>query len=299
MDAGQDDPVVQHRRLRVELRRTRQESKLTQRDVARAMDWSTSKLVRIESGEVRISPNDLKALLRHYGVRDGRRVEDLVEMARAARKQTWTKFRDVYPSNFLKYVGYETSARIIRGYDPLLVPGLLQIEEYAREVLANAGRGRVGYSSENGIPADFVERRWLVRKLRQQLHERDDPPRMSFVLDEAVIRRQIGGPEIMCRQLERLSEWQRRPHVTVQILPFEIGAYDGMRTAFMMLDFLSDDDVLLYLEDLEEGTIDDDPERTGFFIDVFLGLEECALSPDESATLVADAARQMRSRLSA
>jgi transcriptional regulator with XRE-family HTH domain len=297
MVGDQENPVVQHRRLRAELRRMRQLAKLTQRDVAQAMDWSTSKLVRIESGEVGISSNDLRMLLRHYGVRDRQLADELVEMARNARKDMWKDYRDVYSLRFLRFVGNEASARIIRGYDSLLIPGLLQTEAYAREVLTYVGQGSLGYAGED-LPVDVVERRWHLRRQRQLLHERDDPPKMSFVLDEAVIRRQIGGPEIMSHQLRQLCDWQRRPHVTVRVLPFEIGAYRGMRIPFMMLDFMSDDDDLLYLEDNDEREtrIADDPARTGIFIDIFLGLEERALSPEESDELIAEATREMESR---
>jgi len=120
---------------------------------------------------------------------------------------------------------------------------------------------------------------------------------MFFVLDEAVIRRRVGGTEVMREQLARLLEWQRRPHITLRILPFELGAYPGMRRPFMMLDFLSpSDDELLYLEDVDEdeSTLQDSPEKTGFFIDLFLRLEERALAAQDSCRLIEAAIREMR-----
>lgn len=273
-----DDPAVQRRRLRVELRRLRQDASMTQRDVARAMDWSTSKLIRIESGEVGISSNDLKVLLDHYGVKEKRRIDSMVEMARTARKESWSDFRDVLKTPFLTYLGFESSAQLIRTYQPLLVPGLLQTEEYARAVLVEA-YGDTGLSAE---------RQWQARQRRQELHEQERPPKMFFVIDEAVIHRHVGGPGAMRRQLERLKQWSAEPHVTLQVLPFTAGAHPGMRGPFVLLEFAdpSDDD-LLYLEHVTgDTTTRDVPEETGPYLDIFYLLEERALTPEDTVKLL-------------
>ncbi len=134
-EAGRPDPAILRRRLRSELRKARDTAGMTQRDVAVAMDWSQSKLIRIESGAVNISTNDLRALLGHYSV-DSDRSNALVDIARAAREPTpWSIYKDVATPEYIAFLGYEASASIIRNFEPLLVPGLLQTEEYARTVI--------------------------------------------------------------------------------------------------------------------------------------------------------------------
>lgn len=129
-------PVVQRRRLRGKLRRIRQETGETQEQVAAAMDWSLSKLIRLENGSVGISTNDLKVLLDHYGIVDRGQVEELIALARAAKERSWwTVYSGVVSRQFLQLVEYEAAAVITRWFEPLLIPGLLQTHEYAREVI--------------------------------------------------------------------------------------------------------------------------------------------------------------------
>src|SRR5580704_7099732 len=125
-------PVVQRRRLRTELRRARLDAGLTQEQVATAMDWSLSKLIRIENGTVGISMNDLKAILAHYKITDDRRSAELIALSRGARERSWwNSYRDVAP-RLIQLIEYEAAAFIARNFQPLIVPGLLQTEEYAR-----------------------------------------------------------------------------------------------------------------------------------------------------------------------
>jgi len=272
------DPTIQRRRLRVELRKARLDANLTQRDVAQAMDWSPSKLIRIENGAVNITPIDLRALLGHYGVTDKRRIDTLLEMARAGKTRSWSDFKGVHSGAFLTYLGFESSASIIRQYEPLLIPGLLQTEEYARAILSNV----------YGKAQDDADRRWEARERRQELHERDDRPQMFFILDEAVIQRRVGGAAVMRRQLERLRALADEPHVSVQVIPFRAGAHPGMRGPFTLLEFAdANDDNVLYLEHTTgDTTTRDDPEETGPYLDFFWSLEDLALSTEESNALV-------------
>lgn len=141
-DDAVPDPTIHRRRLRSELRKAREAAGMTQRDVAAAMDWSQSKLIRIETGAVNISTNDLRALLGHYGI-ERARTENLVEVARASRDQPrWNVYKDVAEPEYIAFLGYESSASIIRNFEPLLIPGLLQTEEYAREILKRYSRSR-------------------------------------------------------------------------------------------------------------------------------------------------------------
>jgi transcriptional regulator with XRE-family HTH domain len=233
------DPTVHRRRLRNELRKTREGGGKTQRDVAAAMDWSQSKLIRIETGAVNISTNDLRALLAHYEV-DPARINTLVDLARAARDvPRWNLYRDVASPEYIAFLGYESSASIIRNFEPLLMPGLLQTEEYAREVIT-----AVEYNNPQNIDA-LVD----LRMQRQETLVRQPPPEMHFILDEAVIRRVVGGPDVTRRQLRHLREVANDPSVTLRIVPFTEGMYPRLRVPYVLFEFPDpEDEDVLYLE---------------------------------------------------
>src|SRR4051812_45922454 len=167
------EPVVARRRLKAELRRGRKEAGSTQREVADAMEWSTAKLIRIESGEAKISRNDLKALLEYYGVTDPHRLAELHELARAVREEeSWSDFRDVLPQGAPRFFGFEASASVIRSYQLIVVPGLLQTEVYFHALIRSIW-----------AESDQVARRlWETRQLRQRMHDRPNPPTMHFII---------------------------------------------------------------------------------------------------------------------
>jgi transcriptional regulator with XRE-family HTH domain len=276
------DPAVQRRRLRAELRKARNAAKVTQRDVAKAMAWSPSKVTRIEGGEVGISKTDLLALLSYYGIRDKRQIEELIELAQTSRKQRWSEYRDIIDPEFLVYLGHESVASVLRQYQLLLVPGLLQTEEYARAILSGV------YDSDSQL----IDRTWQARLERQELLERDDPPQLYFILDEAVVRRVVGGPDVMQRQLERLAELGARPHISIQIVPFSAGAHQGMRGPATILEFpdANGDDVI-FMENSRGGgrgdlTTRDRPEGTGPYYDTFVQMEDIASPPEEIDAIV-------------
>ncbi len=269
---------MQRRRLCVELRRARDAAGLRQADVARAMDWSPSKLIRIEKGDVSVSTNDLKALLSHYGVKDKGRVNGVLELARSARGASfYDQYTDLLKPGFKEYLAYEASASVIRQYDPVLIPGLLQTEEYGRAILEHMA----GYGPEE------VDKAWTVRQHRQEVHDRDSPPDMLFVLDEAALRRHVGGGYVMRHQLERLKAFAAEPHISLQILPFAHGAHPGMAGNFILLEFTDPNlDDLVHLESINQITIRDDTQLIAKYLDRFVQLVELALPPDESDALL-------------
>lgn len=240
------DPTVQRRRLRVELRRARSQANMTQKQVADDLGWSPSKLLRIENGQVGISQTDLRALLDHYGVNDPELIKSLKQMAQQGRRQqAWSQYRDVLYPEFMAYLSYEGSASLLRQCEPLLVPGLLQTEEYARAV-------NTAFASKDRTERD-IERQTEARMLRQQILEREDPPEMFFILDESVVRRWVGiGPgdaKVIVRQLKRLLEVNEHPRFSVQIIPFKYGFHFAMQGGFAMLEFPDpEDDELLFLD---------------------------------------------------
>lgn len=267
-----DNPTSQLRRLRTELRQRRDAVRLTQREVAEALDWSPSKLIRIERGPVGISVTDVRALLQHYRVTDEQQVAMLVDLARASKKPAWWhRYRDNYPTPFITFLGLEASSVRIRQYQGLVIPGLLQHPGYMRAVLTKA--------------AD-PDRDVTIRTTRQNLI--GDGPDMRFILDEAVLHRVIGSPEIMRTQLRRLVELQGEPNVTIQVVPFSVGVHNGMKGSFTILE-LSDeqDDYALQLEQAyEDRLIEDTSDETREYLHIFHELERIALSPDDSMAVV-------------
>lgn len=249
------------------------------------MEWSPSKLMRIESGQVSISTNDLRALLAYYGVKDRVQVSRLVDLARSTRGASfYDQYSEVLKQGFKEYLPYEASASVLRQYDPVLVPGLLQTEEYGRAILDQA----VEWGPE------MVDKAWAVRQHRQELHDRDDPPDMLFVLDEAAIRRNVGKGHTMLHQLERLREYAEQPHVSLQVLPFSRGAHPGMTGSFILLEFADSTlDDLVHLESANEITVRDDTEVISRYLDRFHQLEGLALPQDESVVMLEKIIQEM------
>jgi transcriptional regulator with XRE-family HTH domain len=231
---------MQRRRLKSELRRIRMKAKLRQQDVAEAMDWSLSKLIRLESSG-KVATSDLRALLQHYNITDPKEIDRFVAMARASKEEGWwSKYRDATSPEFLTFLGYESSASAIYQFEPLLIPGLLQNKEYAGEVLTAYG---------GLVPSTRLEE-WVELRLERQyeLFERASPPEMYFVLDEAVLHRWVGGRDVMRRQLKRLKELAARDHINLEVVPFRAGAHPGMKGPFVILEFPEYDEDVLYLE---------------------------------------------------
>lgn len=280
------DPMFQRRRLRMELRKAREAVNLTQREVAPAMDWSLSKLIRIETGAVGISTSDLKVLLQLYRV-DPARIEELVEAARAAREPAWwSPYRDVASQETLTLIGYESAASVIRNFEPVVVPGLLQTEEYARATLAEMVPLTAPADPQVLTRVDSLVELRMERQDR--LTRRSDQPKIFFAMDEAVIHRWVGGPNVMRRQLRRILEALEQPEWTIWIVPFAVGLYQRQRTAYQLLEFPSDDDDdVLYLESVQgEDIVRDDFQEAAVYLEAFWRLEQVALKNEVAISLV-------------
>jgi transcriptional regulator with XRE-family HTH domain len=261
------DPAALRRRLIVELKRLRTQAKLTQRQVAEDLEWSPSKIIRIEQGVVGISITDLRAVLGHYGVTDEQTVEELAAMARGSKKQPFADYRDTFPADTIRYFGYEASAAVIRQVELNVVPGLLQTEEYTRALLA-----------ARRMDSTRIDKLVESRRERQELLERAEPPDAFFIVDEGALRRTIGGPSIMRRQLARLVQAAAQPHVSIQVLPFSIGAHPALAGSFVCLEFSAEDDPdLLYFENpLGDALFRDDAQLTATYRERFWELEDMA-----------------------
>jgi transcriptional regulator with XRE-family HTH domain len=278
---------MQRRRLRNELRTARLSRELTQEQVAKAMEWSLSKMNRIEKAKTGISTNDLKALLPLYGITGSERTGELLDLARAARQTPWWQgYSDVAPATLLQLIDYESAASAISQLEPMVVPGVLQTEEYARAVL------RASYGE--GSPAERVPALVELRTKRRELITGEGAPTFSFVLDESVIRRIAGSPAVMSRQLGHLADLAGLANVTIQVVPFTAGLYPGTRGAFKVIEFDDEpDENVAFLEGPRGDFISDDPEETGDYLEIFKQVAQLALGPSDSAALLREAAGKL------
>jgi transcriptional regulator with XRE-family HTH domain len=273
--ATNDDPAFNRRRVRDALRRARESARLTQREAADALDWSMSKLVRIEAGTVGVSTTDLRALLQLYRVADEAGVSALVEMARATRRRPWfSKYQRILNPAFAQYLGYESSSSTIRGFQSLAIPGLLQTDDYTRAILA-ANR------------ASDIDERVELRIARQELLERDSSPEIYYVLDEAALHRRVGGAAVMRGQLRHLKKLMERTKISVQVVPFAAGAHSSMSGSFTILEFADWDEDVLY-EETPRGSVTsrEDQDRVADYRVRFDLLRAAALADQEADDLI-------------
>jgi DNA-binding XRE family transcriptional regulator len=236
-------PTVQRMLVGARLRRLRTELGLSRDEAAQAIRASEWKIHRLENGQVGFKDRDIIDLLALYQVNDPAEVADFLTLARDANTPGWWQhYGDVLPSWFRTYVDLEQAATLIRTYEGQFVPGLLQTDDYMRAVVRGA------HLEESG---EEVGRRVRLRLARQMLLTRQGPPRLWAVVDEAALRRPVGGREVMRGQLERLIEATKLPNVTLQILPFAVGAHAAMGSAFSILRF-ADREIpdIVYLEHL-------------------------------------------------
>lgn len=288
--ATDQGPVVQSALLRSELVRLRKEGGLTQEQVAADLEWSPSKLIRVEGGRSSITKVDLDALLTRYGVGSESTRERLQALNRGARERGWwEKYREEVPPNYLTYVGFEAGAAFIRQSQPLFVPALLQTAEYAKAV------------TEHSVDTMRVAALVGLRFQRQaELAQRDPRPRQYYVVDEAVIRRHVGisrDPAIMPNQLHSIADRAEQDDlVTVRVVPFEKGAHSGIYAPFTLLEFDGRLPDLLWIDvgraEFASMVHGDDP-LVGDYRDDFELLLGDALPADRSIELIRAAAEDM------
>lgn len=285
-------PTAGRRRLRNALRRARDAAGYTQEQVAEAMDWSLSKVIRIETGGVGVSTSDLRQLLLLYQVEDPDHVSELVELARIGRQRPWwTRYKDMVPGGYLSYVGLEDESSALRCVNPVGLPGLLQTEEYAR-AMADAASWWAG--SGSGPQPLIATERANMRLIRQQkVLRRDDPPEITAVLDEAVLWRRIGGADVLRRQLLHLVALGSNPHITVQVLPFTASMLNPM-SPFVILEFSDPTDTdVVYVEGVLEFRVVDDPPEVETHRDVFDRARASSLPEEASLEMIARIAGEL------
>jgi transcriptional regulator with XRE-family HTH domain len=275
-------PTLRKRRLVSELRRLREVAGLTIEEVGERLECSASKISRIETGRVGVTPRDVRDMLDAYGA-DPALIDELVQLAREARRKGWwDEYGDIAPG---RYIGFEADAESVRTYQGLMIPGLLQCEAYTRalirEVLPTAS------------PAE-VERRVKLRNARQALLHEEDPLRLKVVIDEAALRRLVGGPEVVLTQVRRLLEVGELANVTLQVVPFASGGHAAMDGPFVILSFPErlDPDVV-YIESTRSGVYLEQPSDVEWYSEIFERLSDTALNAADSAALLERMARDL------
>jgi transcriptional regulator with XRE-family HTH domain len=264
-------PTVRERRLARALRQLREQAGLTIEEVAEKLEISASTVSRMETAQVGVRPRDLRFLLDTYKITEAER-DQLLQIARERRQQRWWQEYADLPN--IHVAGLEADASTIWQYSTQLVPGLLQTEAYARAVLE-----AIRLDAKPGE----VERRLELRIHRQAVLTSEDAPEYWVVLDEAVVRRQVGGPAVMAEQLQHLVEATKLPNVTLQVLPFTSGEHPGMDGEFTILHYReSADPDVVYIENTGSDLYLEGPEVTRRYNKIFDHLRAAAQNRGES-----------------
>ncbi|CCK29419.1 chitinase-promoter-binding protein [Streptomyces davaonensis JCM 4913] len=284
--ASNVNPTVRRRRLGQELRRLRELKGMTAEEVAERLLVSQSKISRLENGRRSISQRDVRDLCGVYEVEDVRIVDSLMQMAKDSRQQGWWhSFGDI---PYSVYIGLETDAASLRVYDPQVVPGLLQTKSYAESLIAGA--------LPEVTPTD-IDKRVQVRLRRQErISAPENPLRLWAVLDEAALRREVGSRHVMIEQLEHLIEMSRLPHVTVQCIPFSMGAHPGVSGQYAILEFPdAADSSVVYIEGVTSALYLEKAQDVQKYSVMYEHLRAQALNADQSREFIAKVAKDYAS----
>ncbi|GAA1500822.1 helix-turn-helix transcriptional regulator [Kitasatospora kazusensis] len=271
------NPTVRRRRLGAELRRLRELKGMTAEEVAGRLMVSQSKISRLENGRRSISQRDVRDLCEVYEVADERVRAGLMEMARESRQRGWWhEFGDI---PYSVYIGLEAEASSIRAYESSFVPGLLQTRAYAEAVVE-------GTSPD--YDAGAVKRRVDVRLKRQsRIFGEDQLGSLWVVIDEAVLRRQVGGPAVMADQLYQLLDLGERPNINLQVISFEHGAHPGMTGTFSLMEFPeSADSTVVYFEGVTSDLYLEKEADVRRYTNLYDHLRAAALSVADSRSLI-------------
>ncbi|GAA0335154.1 helix-turn-helix domain-containing protein [Actinoallomurus spadix] len=272
---------VRARRLATELKGLRESSGLSVEQAAAQLGWSYSKLNRFENGRAIPPPKTVAHIIDLYGVPDGKR-DSLIRLARDAGERGWWEDLGVFTGS---YVGLEDAASFIRSWQPLLIPGLLQTEDYARAVI-RAGLPHLGSTG--------IEKRVKARIARQTLLSRPDAPEFHAIVGAAALRHEVGSAAVMREQLRKIEEIARkRSNVTIQVLPFTAGASIGLEGAFTHFEFVEAiDPAVSCIEDISGEKYVESAEGNRRIRLAFDRIGDAALTPEESAALLADMSKE-------
>ncbi|MFI9340772.1 helix-turn-helix domain-containing protein [Streptomyces sp. NPDC052773] len=274
-------PTVRRRRLAAELRRLRKAAELSHEEVTEQTGISRTTLYRIESARVTPQPRTVITLLDTYRVGDAERGE-IIELAKVADTQGWTRpYHADLRESLTAYIAFEAEASGVRNYQSLFIPGLLQTEQYARAVIPGVWPSATTKDIDQHVQA---------RMERQALLTKDNPLDLTVVIDEAALRRCVGGPAVMAEQMQRLQVAAKQPHVSVQVIPYAVGAHPGMPGSFSLLSFPDPDyDELVYIDSMAGDVFLESEADISQYTNTFNTLRALALSPDDSLSMIATA----------
>jgi transcriptional regulator with XRE-family HTH domain len=277
--AATPSPTVRRKRLGIELRRLREQAGFTCQYVGRQLECSGTRISRIETGQMNVRPGDVREMLEIYGV-TGAEADPLVQLAREARRKGWWhRYGRVLPTWFEAYIGLESEAIRLRDFQPLVMPGLLQTEEYARAVLRAA---------PNAGSTEDIERQVALRMDRQAILNQSSPPDLWVVLSESVLRADVGGPAVMAAQLRHLLDVAGRSKVTLQVLPSRNAAHADPISPFTILEFPeAADPTVVYVEHLTGCLFLETADEIRRYTVVFDQLRAEALGIGQTADLIA------------
>lgn len=273
-------PTVLRILLGAHLRRLRERANISREDAGYHIRASGSKISRMELGRVSFKERDVSDLLAFYGVADGGERDSLIQLTREANATPWwQKYQDATPDWFNLYVGLEEAAQLIRVYEVQFVPGLLQTEDYARAVVMQGAPG---------LEPEEVERRVALRLGRQKLLSKDSPPRLWAIVDEAALRRPMGGKDVLAGQIQRLMDLVSEPNITLQVMPFKYGGHAAEGGAFSIMRFPEADlPDMVYVEYLSGALYIEKPEEVERYAAVMERLSVAGTSPERTREILA------------
>jgi len=276
-------PTIRRRRLGAALRRLRESAGMSLDDVARKLGWSTSKVSRIELAKIAVTPADVRALLGALEVISDE-VEMLVSLASEDRQPGWWRqYAEVLPAWFEGYLSLESEASRLLAYESEVVPGLLQTEDYATEILR--------HSPYTALP-DEAARAAELRRARQVRLTGDDPVHLDVVINEAALRRVVGGAEVMGQQLRHLIDRTALSHVVVRVLPFTAGAHPGVDGSFTVLEFSDPGDPrIVYLDRMTDSDYLEGLRDVAAYRHAHEQLRAAALPPTDSTEMMSELAK--------
>lgn len=244
-----------------------------------------TKINRIENARLGVSLGELRDLLTFYGVEDAAQVEEAVALAQRSREPGWVQRAGLARPSYADFIDYERTADYIRSFQNSLIAGLLQTPDYAKAVLS---------TSPSTLEHDEVEALVTARIKRQEVLQRPEPPRMCVIEGESALRLQVGGAQVMRKQLEHLMTMAERPSVEVQVIPDSAGAHAGLAGSFVLFGFPNPSFSEVVCVEHRTGTLYmETPEETGEYTLIFDSLRSIALSPRDSLDLIAKVRQEL------
>jgi hypothetical protein len=277
---GDRSAIARRRKVAASLRHLRNQAGRTEDEAAKYLDCPLPRFQRIEAGMAAVRLTEVRSMLNLYNA-SGEQREEIVSEARRARDRCWWyPYADLIDEPFETQLILEDDAAVLRTYQPNLVPGLLQTERYAWELI----------ETQSDLPLETVRRLASLRVLRQQVLSRNDAPRLDVILDEAVLRRPVGGPAVMREQYRHLAEIAANPRVAIQVLPFEAGPHHALGAGFHIFEFTVGEPGVVELELLDRVDFVIEAGEVARYTEVFDQVRRQALDAGRSRALLSDLA---------